>query len=151
VTRALPLVLLLACSGSDGSAPTAPHVGSGAGTCADRTGSTYLATVHEHPGSFCGLEGKQFVVQAPSTHPPPAGDAGPQCTGSADATPDNCEVTYNTTCPSQGVQGAAIKEEGHSKWSVDGSYATAIETLILFNADGSTACTSTVDLTLHRQ
>jgi hypothetical protein len=121
--------------------------GTDGGPCAQRNGGSYLFKYTERSGS-CGpgaeavrnLEGPQpTTVEAP-------------CTGSISYSADNCEVTYETTCPNDGaVQGGELTITGKSKWNADGSRGTAVETWVMRDPAKATLCIGTYDLVATRQ
>lgn len=138
----MALLALMACGGDESPAP--PPVGSGRGACRDRTGATYIAKFVERSGT-CRVGTIESVIVATAD----AADLG--CTGTVTLSEDGCETTFDTDCPNKAVAGARLKETGKGKWSVDGSYGTSVQTTILINPDGSTACASTFDGTYTRQ
>jgi hypothetical protein len=76
----------------------------------------------------------------------------PPCKGNISYTADNCEVTYDSTCPTDGaVKGGDVVSSGHSKWNTAATHGTATEQLTAHNSAGRTLCTSTYDVTLDRQ
>lgn len=55
-------------------------------------------------------------------------------------------------CPVDEIgKGARVRIAGASKWSVDGSYGTAVEQWTALDAQGKAMCTGTYDVTLTKQ
>lgn len=130
------LAIITAC-GSD--------VASTAGPCAQRGGS-YIAKYTQRTGSCgAGTERVQNVTQQPTTVDRP-------CSGNITYSPDNCEVTYESTCPEDGlIRGGTLTISGHSKWDAAATYGTAVEQWTVLRPDKTTACLSTYDVTMSRQ
>lgn len=134
---------LVACSSSEESSK--PKVGSGSGQCSQRSGS-FIVNYKARSGT-CG-DVAEVVVNIP-TQPT---KAEPPCTGDNTYTSDNCEVTYTSDCPVDEIgKGARVRIAGASKWSVDGSYGTAVEQWTALDAQGKAMCTGTYDVTLTKQ
>ena len=142
VLMALVMMTVVACSSSDDEAPA---VGTGHGPCAQRSGS-FLMQYTRRTGS-CG-DIAETISNVPQQ---PTGPVAP-CTGSISYSADNCEVTYDNTCPTDAiVKGGSGSVTGHSKWSVDGAYGEATESLAFFNADKAAICAGTYDVKATRQ
>lgn len=136
------LILLVAC-GDDGTPPVA--LGSGHGQCAQRQGS-YIQKIVFRDGS-CG-PGTETVVNVASQ--PTSVD--PPCAGSISYSPDNCEVTYDQTCPNDGVvKGGELSISGHAKWSTDAVRGASVEAWAIRRPDGTTICQGTYDVAITRQ
>ena len=127
-------VVAVACSSSGD--------GGNSGPCAQRIRS-YRSTYVERSGT-CGPPGELISSAGPQ---PTAVDA--PCTGSISYTPDNCEVTFDSTCPEEGVaRGAKLRENGKARWNTDATSGTATLQWTITDAAGKTICISTYDVTL---
>jgi hypothetical protein len=148
---ALALLMLAGCSGStsgsDEPRPAPILVGSGHGPCAARSG-TFSETFAIRSGN-CGAIPEQIVSIGQNSTP--SGDAG-ACVRSVTESADNCEVTFSSRCPSDGVErGGTGVLSGLAKWNAEGTYATAVEQVTALGADGHLICTGTYDVTVRRQ
>jgi hypothetical protein len=139
---------LVACSGAQGNEDLFEAVQADA-TCAQRSGS-YVATYVQRSGT-CGPAGQR--VTNLDRQPTTASMQSQGCTGPGityDA--DNCEVTYDSTCPEDDIaSGAHLRVVGHSQWNSDGSHGTATEQWSAIDAKGQTMCLSVYDVNLRRQ
>jgi hypothetical protein len=141
------LLLILAAVGC-GSADTTDPLGSGHGTCSQRVGTYALAYVERQGNCGAGSERVFLSAKQPVTEDLNADG----CTGAISYSGDNCEVTYSSTCPEDGVQrGGKLSISGTSKWNVAATYGTAIEEWTLARPDGTTLCRSTYDVTANRR
>ena len=123
----------------------ANEFGSGNGPCAQRSGA-YVARYTFRSGT-CGEAGERLfsIDKQPTIVVPP-------CRGSISYTPDNCEVTYEETCPNDGaVVGGELAISGKSKWNADGSAGSALESWTIRNPDGTTLCQGAYDVELTRE
>lgn len=112
------------------------------GPCAKRNGS-YRQSYVERSGT-CGAPGERIIPAGPQ---PTSVDA--PCTGSISYSSDNCEVTFDATCPEDGIQkGARLRETGKSRWNANASEGTATVQWTVTDANGKTLCISTYDVTL---
>jgi hypothetical protein len=129
------LMLVSACAGDEEN-------GSGNGPCAQRQG-TYVARYTARSGNCsAGGEVVNTIDRQPTSVDPP-------CTGSIAYTSENCEVTYNTTCPKDGFE---LTVTGKAKWSRDATTGAAIEQWVLVRkSDGAAVCQGTFDVQLSRQ
>jgi hypothetical protein len=137
VTVAALSSVVIACSSSDDAAETGP--------CAQRSGS-YIARYTVRSGD-CGATAEVVlnVDKQPTSVDPP-------CTGSISYTPDNCEVTYSSSCPNDGaVKGATLTVTGKSEWRRDAEVGTAVEDWSLVDANGQTVCHGTYDVLITKQ
>ncbi len=138
------LALVSACS----SETTGTGAGSSSGepgVCAQRKGS-YILKLTERAGN-CG-PGTETVVNIDAQ--PTSIDA--PCVGDISYSADNCEVTYSSTCPNDGViKGGELAITGKSKWSPDAKTGTAVEQWVLRNPDKTTLCQGTYDVAGSRQ
>lgn len=120
-----------------------PELGSGNGQCVERKG-TYLVRYTARTGD-CGdvAETLLHLDKQPTAPEPP-------CSGSIAYSSDNCEVTYEQTCPNEAT-GDTAKITGKSKWSTDGATGAALESWTAVDASGRVRCAGTYEVTLARQ
>lgn len=141
---ALIVLVLVGC----GSESRADPVGSGHGPCAQRAG-TYAARYTERQGT-CGPV--QERVSSLTVQPQTADVIDAGCTGSIAYTPDNCEVTYASACPEDGIEkGGSLTTNGNSKWNASADHGTAVEQWTIRGPAGQTRCLSTYDVTITKQ
>jgi hypothetical protein len=138
--RAHLLLLLAACS----SDPEVPPVGSGHGQCVERSGSFRTA--------YTVRSGSCPPLPEAITNITPGATTESKCTSSVNNSPDNCEVTHESTCPVETEPSfSKINVRGHTKWSVDGSRGEGNEQWIVYRRDGSVLCNGTYATVIVRQ
>lgn len=114
------------------------------GPCGQRTG-TYLIQYEERSGT-CGPIPEQIDT---STEQPTAID--PPCTGGISYSDDNCDVTYETSCPANGI-GPGYSSTGRGKvtWDESGSSGSGTVQYVVYYPDMTIACQSTYDVVATR-
>jgi hypothetical protein len=140
--------LVVVVTGCASQSMTDP-VGSGHGQCAQRAG-TYRASYATRSGN-CGdiPESIDSIATQPTTESQKAtGCTGPGISSSA----DNCEVTFDQTCPNDGLEkGGRERVSGNAKWNTSATYGTSTVQITLTNAGGQVRCTGTYDVVITRQ
>lgn len=114
------------------------------GPCARRSGS-YVVRYKARSGT-CGDSAETVlnITDQPTAPTPP-------CTGKIEYSTDNCEVTYDSLCPSDAVvKGGQLAIAGHSRWSVNANSGTAVEVWAIADGAGKVLCQATYDVTLSR-
>lgn len=139
--QSMVVCVLVACGG-DGEAPP---VGFGHGQCELRAG-TFVARYTVRTGTCPVAPETLFSIATQPTAPEAP------CTGSIAYSPDNCEVTYSSTCPNDAVaKGAEVTISGKSKWSIDAARGVATEQWVVRDAGDRVLCLGTYDVSLERQ
>lgn len=127
---------LVACGGSEDSG--------GDGTCDQRSG-TYIARYTERSGN-CGPVPEQvdtITVQPVAPEPP--------CSGTISYSADNCQVTFEATCPETGLGlDWSSTTDGKVTWNASASKGSGIVQIVLTNANGGIECQSTYNLVSER-
>lgn len=117
----------------------------GGGPCAQRKG-TYLTTFKTRSGNCGDIPEQVDTITSQPTEP-----AAP-CTGTIGYSADNCEVTNDIICPEDGLgAGWTSTIELKATWSESGDRGTAIQQVVIKNADGGIECQGSYDATVTRQ
>lgn len=82
-------------------------------------------------GGNCGAVPDTVVDGQPAAPTPP-------CTGTVTHSADNCEMTFDQTCP--GAQGVTVRQKGTGTFSPDGKTGTATFAFTVTDANGAMAC-----------
>jgi hypothetical protein len=117
------LLGLVGCIGADPvSASPSPEAGAPAKSCAARSG-TIVAKYTERVGTCGPLKNVAGSDQTTSTYASlPMAPAAP-CAGTIRYSTDNCEDTYDTSCPSVDPK-ATYTTRGTITWNAEGTVAT---------------------------
>lgn len=112
--------------------------------CEARTG-TYQVRWFEQTGG-CGPIPDQVVTVDEMT------TIGAECSGRAENSADNCEVTIvDLACPEPGI-GAGVTSTANAKvsWATDGEQGDGLFNLVVRDVDGIVLCQSSYDVEYDR-